>query len=775
MIPKSYHPHAKFVKRRRANSIVFCVARLGVLTAIKFDRQALRRAIEIHDITGDRALAAKSKAIELLVPQKLPELLFSVGWLAPQERGRSSSIVNQGDAARSYGTSLHRDHAGASQEDSSVISDATDPYPDPPPEYQGRKKGVPRRGLAVGTDAKYSAAARGDVQTDLSGERMAVSEPAKATTAEEERLAADCRREANWKRWGPYLAERQWGTVREDYSANGDCWNYLPHDHARSRAYRWGEDGLLGICDRECRLCFALALWNGRDPILKERLFGLTGPEGNHGEDVKEQYFYIDSTPTHSYLKGLYKYPQAEFPYQSLVEVNRTRTRLDPEFEIADTGAFTQDRYFDVFAEYAKAAPDDILIRLTIANRGPSAAPLHLLPTLWFRNTWSWGVMEQDDQCRPRLTAEGPMAILAEHPTLGPFRLTADLHPVGTGDNGGSKPTQLFTENNTNTQRLFGAANVVPFVKDAFHECVIHGNDSACNCDCVGTKAAFWYQLQIPAGKQVDIRLRLCTVTNDPLQPLGPEFERTFARRIAEADQFYASKIVAVNDAERTIARQAYAGLLWTRQFYYYVVDRWLRGDPAQPTPPKSRKKGRNHDWRNLFARDVLSHAGQMGIPLVCRVGFGVSHDPASRTSTPNFAKEQLLPAPARMVHASQRPACRPTNSPSATSIRPCMPGPAGASIKSTGKRGKRDRLFLERVLSKAHDQLHLVGQSQRYRGQTSFGGGFLGLDNIGVFDRSAAAQRRPPRTSRRHRLDELLLRHHALHRPGAGRRRSRL
>jgi Glycosyl hydrolase family 63 C-terminal domain len=567
---------------------------------------------------------------------------------------------------------------------------------------------------------------------------MAVSKAGteqKGTTAEEDRLAADARREANWKRWGPYLSERQWGTVREDYSADGNSWDYLPHDHARSRAYRWGEDGLLGISDRECRLCFALALWNGRDPILKERLFGLSGNEGNHGEDVKEQYFYIDSTPTHSYMKALYKYPQCEFPYRSLVEINEQRTRFDPEFELADTGAFAKDRYFDVFAEYAKAGQDDILIRLTVANRGPAAAPLHLLPTLWFRNTWSWGVLEQNDQTHPRLTGEGPTAILAEHETLGNFRLTADLHPQGAGCNGGMAAPQLFTENNTNCRRLFNSANDVPFVKDAFHERVIHGNTEAVNCDPVGTKAAFWYQLEIPAGQQAEIRLRLCTVANDPLRPLGPEFEAVFAQRIAEANAFYDAKILAVNDNEKTVARQAYAGLLWSKQFYYYVVHRWLVGDPAQPPPPRSRKKGRNHNWRHMFARDVLSMPDKWEYPWFAAWDLAFHMIPFA-TIDPEFAKDQLvLLLREWYMHANGQ---QPAYEWAFGDVNPPVHAWACWRVyKITGKDGKRDRLFLERCFQKLMINFTWWVNRKDIGGKQIFGGGFLGLDNIGIFDRN--------------------------------------
>ncbi|HYR58747.1 MAG TPA: hypothetical protein VEO95_08970, partial [Chthoniobacteraceae bacterium] len=337
-------------------------------------------------------------------------------------------------------------------------------------------------------------------------------------TPEHQRLAEDAAREKNWKRWGPYLAERHWGTVREDYSADGEAWNFFPHEHARSRAYRWGEDGLLGICDRECRLCFALALWNGRDPFLKERLFGLTNHEGNHGEDVKEWYWYLDSTPTHSYMRALYKYPQAEFPYARLIAENARRSRNDPEFELHDTGVFDGDRYFDVFVEYSKAEPEDIIIRITIANRGPDAAPLHVLPTLWFRNTWTW-----NNSAKPRIEQISASMIEARHATLGEFRLQAKH----AGD---CEPDWLFTENETNNARLFNAPNASAFVKDAFHECVVHGRRDAVNPANFGTKAAAHYALDIPAQSTVKLRLRLSSAS-EPLVVDEETFERSFVVR----------------------------------------------------------------------------------------------------------------------------------------------------------------------------------------------------------------------------------------------------
>src|SRR5437867_8507835 len=402
----------------------------------------------------------------------------------------------------------------------------------------------------------------------------------RVTDAESLRLAEDASREQNWKRWGPYLAERQWSTVREDYSPHGTVWSYFPHDHARSRAYRWGEDGLLGICDRECRLCLALALWNGRDPILKERLFGLANTEGNHGEDAKECYFYLDSTPTHSYLKALYKYPQAEFPYAQLIEEGRRRGKNDPEFELSDTGVFDDNRYFDIVVEYAKAAPNDILIRITAANRGPETAALRVLPTLWFRNTWSWGRTGEGYWPKPKIfpTEDGTLA--AEHLTLGSFRLAAEPGPERAA------AEFLFTGNETNSAKLFGASNAGPFGKDAFHEYVIHGGAEAIHSASIGTKAAVHYRLEIAAGKAETLCLRLYA-HDEAAQPcFGQSFMEIFAGRIREADEFYDAFIpAALTPEERRVARQAYAGLLWSKQFYHYAVNDWLEGDPAQPPP----------------------------------------------------------------------------------------------------------------------------------------------------------------------------------------------
>ncbi len=542
--------------------------------------------------------------------------------------------------------------------------------------------------------------------------------------AEALRLAEDSRREKNWKRWGPYLSERQWGTVREDYSPYGEVWDYFSHDQARSRAYRWGEDGLLGITDRECRLAFALALWNGRDPILKERLFGLTGPEGNHGEDVKECYFYLDSTPTHSYMKALYKYPQAEFPYRRLVEENRSRGKDDPELELADTGVFDENRYFDVVAEYAKSAPDDVLIRITISNRGPSSADLVLLPTLWFRNTWSWGRMGEGYWPKPRLARSGPGLIEAEHASLGRYALVAE-----------GEPELLFTENETNSARLFQGANPSPYVKDAFHEYVIQGRSEAVNPGGEGTKAAALYRLAIPAGGERTVKLRL---SEGGAGTLGSPFDRVFEERIREADAFYASRLSeTASSDERAVVRQGYAGLLWSKQFYHYVVRDWAAGDPAQPAPPESRKTGRNTDWPHLYNRDVISMPDKWEYPWYAAWDLAFHMIPFA-TVDPNFAKGQLILFLREwyMHPNGQLPAYEFAFS----DVNPPVHAWAAWRVyKMTGPRGKRDRVFLARVFHKLLLNFTWWVNRKDARGKNLFSGGFLGLDNIGVFDRSQA------------------------------------
>jgi hypothetical protein len=553
-------------------------------------------------------------------------------------------------------------------------------------------------------------------------------------TAEARRLEEDHARARNWKRFGPYLSERQWGTVREDYSADGTCWDYFPHDHARSRAYRWGEDGLLGLCDREGRLCFALALWNGADPILKERLFGLTGPEGNHGEDVKEQYFYLDATPTHSYSKALYKYPQRAYPYSRLVEENRRRGKQDPEFELVDTGVLDDARYFDVTAEYAKASPEDVCIAITVANRGPAAAPLTLLPTLWFRNSWSWGRTGEGYQSledRPLLTASSHDSIDASHPSLGRYRLFVE---------GASE--LLFTENETNTERLYGAPNRTPYVKDAFHAYVIDGATGRVNPARTGTKAAALYRLVVPAGGEVRVRLRLTAtgaVRSDrgPFDELGPDgFEATFAERRAEADTFYAQKTGPLSHDERLAVRQAYAGLLWSKQFYCYDVRTWLEGDPAQPPPPASRRRGRNHDWTHLYTRDVLSMPDKWEYPWFAAWDLAFHMIPFARID-PHFAKEQLLLMTREWyMHPNGQLAAYEF---AFGDVNPPVHAWAAWRVYklAVDHDGHRDRIFLARIFQKLLLNFTWWVNRKDEEGEHLFSGGFLGLDNIGVFDRS--------------------------------------
>jgi hypothetical protein len=544
--------------------------------------------------------------------------------------------------------------------------------------------------------------------------------------AEAARLAADATRESNWKRWGPYLAERQWGTVREDYSADGTCWDYLPHDHARSRAYRWGEDGLLGITDRQCRLAFALALWNGKDPILKERLFGLSGPEGNHGEDVKECYYYIDATPTHSYMKALYKYPQREFPYAALVEAGRRRGKHEPELELLDTGAFEGGRYFDVFAEYAKAAPEDVLVRVTVANRGPEAARLYVLPTLWFRNTWSWGRTGEGYGPRPSIALEDG-SLVADHDGLGRYRLFAE-----------GAPPFLFTENETNFERLYGTPNATPFVKDAFHEAVVAGRTDLVNPAACGTKAAAHYRLDLPAGGEAVLRLRLAEARAAPAAPFGPGFEQIMAERAREADEFYASKIAPETpEPARRVARQAYAGLLHSKQFYHYVVKDWLEGDPSQPPPPAARRGGRNREWTLVYNRDVLSVPDKWEYPWFAAWDLAFHMVPFARID-PEFAKEQLILLLREwyMHPNGQIPAYEFAFS----DVNPPVHAWACWRVyKIAAGRGKRDRVFLGRAFQKLLMNFTWWVNRKDPNGRNLFSGGFLGLDNIGVFDRSQA------------------------------------
>jgi hypothetical protein len=548
--------------------------------------------------------------------------------------------------------------------------------------------------------------------------------------AEAERLQEDALRQKNWKRWGPYLSERQWGTVREDYSAEGTCWEYFPHDHARSRAYRWGEDGLLGITDREGRLCFALALWNEKDPILKERLFGLNGNEGNHGEDVKEEYFYLDSTPTHSYMKALYKYPQAEFPYRQLMEENRRRDRDMPEYELADTGIFKESRYFDVVAEYAKNTPDDALIRITVTNRGPATATAHLLPTIWFRNTWTWGCEHEGCTDKPRISLEKDNRLALEHETLG--KLFFEIGPDAKGE----KPEVIFTENETNLARLYGTQNQGAYVKDAFHEYIINGRKEAVNPKNAGTKAAAHYVLRLKPGESQTVRLRLYPAAQVPAKTDAASFENIFALRLREADEFYARNgALNLNDAERNIARQGYAGLLWSKQFYQYIVKDWLEGDANEPTPPESRKTGRNSNWTHLYSRDVLSMPDNWEYPWFAAWDLAFHTIPFAKIDG-KFAKEQLglLLREWYMHPNGQIPAYEFAFG----DVNPPVHAWAAWRVyKLADRKEQRDRDFLESVFQKLLLNFTWWVNRKDPDGKNLFAGGFLGLDNIGVFDRS--------------------------------------
>ncbi len=545
--------------------------------------------------------------------------------------------------------------------------------------------------------------------------------------AEHGRLQEHARRGRDWRRWGPYLSERQWGTVREDYSPHGNAWEAFPHDHARSRAYRWGEDGLLGICDRECRLALAIALWNGHDPILKERLFGLGGHEGNHGEDVKELYYYLDATPTASYLKALYKYPQAAYPYSWLVDENRRRTKADPEFELVDTGVFDDGRYFDVTAEYAKAAPDDVLLRVTVSNRGRDAARIHVLPTLWCRNTWSWGGGYEADWGKPEITADGDWGFLVDHPTLGRYRVDVDEGPSG-------RPKLLFTGNETNAERLFGFASASPFTKDAFDEFLVAGRSDAVDPELRGTKAAAHYVLELDGAESATIRVRLRQDEGGAYPSFGNEFDRVFAARIAEADSFYASGRRGTIDPEaRLVSRQAYAGLIWSKQFYYYAVRDWLHGDPAQPSPPQ---RTRNTDWPHLFNRDVISMPDAWEYPWYAAWDLAFHMLPFARID-PEFAKRQLvlLLREWYMHPNGQIPAYEWAFS----DVNPPVHAWAAWRVyKISAPRGERDIAFLARVFDKLLINFTWWVNRKDAAGRHLFAGGFLGLDNVGVFDRSA-------------------------------------
>jgi Glycosyl hydrolase family 63 C-terminal domain len=543
-------------------------------------------------------------------------------------------------------------------------------------------------------------------------------------TQEEVRLSESGTRKKHWKRWGPYLSERAWGTVREDYSPNGDAWDYLPHDHARSQAYRWNEDGLAGISDRRQTICFAFGLWNERDPILKERLFGLTGKQGNHGEDVKEYYFYLDSTPTHSYMKYLYKYPQAEFPYNWLVEENHRRDKRQPEFELLDTGVFNDNRYFDVFVEYAKADIEDILIKITVTNRGLEPANLHLLPTVWFRNTWSWG-----GSARPELHQAG----LAPDPVI-------ELNHGQPGNRWlycEGSPELLFTENETNTSRLFGVENRSPYVKDGINDYIVHHDKVAVNPRPTGTKAAAHYKLTIGAGETVVVRLRLADSDFKGNNAFS-SFDDTFASRQREADEFYATVIPQELPADaQNVMRQGFAGMLWSKQFYHYVIRDWLKGDPGNPPPPAERLHGRNHEWSHLYNADVISMPDKWEYPWYAVWDLAFHCVPLALVDS-DFAKEQLiLMLREWYMHPNGK---IPAYEWSFDNVNPPVHAWAAWRVYKIEKkrRGKGDREFLERIFHKLLLNFTWWVNRKDTEGMNIFQGGFLGLDNIGVFDRSS-------------------------------------
>jgi hypothetical protein len=556
-------------------------------------------------------------------------------------------------------------------------------------------------------------------------------------TAEERRLEEARLRRVHWKRWGPYLSERAWGTVREDYSPDGAAWYYLPHDHARSRAYRWNEDGLAGVSDRHQEICLALALWNERDPIVKERLFGLTGPEGNHGEDVKEYYFYLDSTPTHSYMRMLYKYPQAAFPYADLVAENRRRNRLQPEYELVDTGIFDDRRYFDVFVEYAKVDAEDLVWRMTIHNRGPDAAPLRVLPTIWFRNTWSW----RRDGHKPALEAGLPLAdcdvIGAATRRYGRRWLYVD----SSGGPGVAPPELLFTENDTNARRLFGLDGP-QFAKDGINDYLVQGAGGAVNPARTGTKAAAHYAIVVPAGGSVSIKARLSPLgpamfASDSRSPIAA-VDATIAARQQEADEFYRTIVPeTLSDDARQVMRQSYAGLLWSKQFYHFVVKDWLEGDPAQPPPPPERRSGRNHQWDHLFNADVISMPDKWEYPWYAAWDLAFHCVPIA-TVDADFAKELLvLMLREWYMHPNGQ---IPAYEWSFGDVNPPVHAWAAWRVYKIEKkrRGVGDRVFLERVFQKLLLNFTWWVNRKDAEGRNVFQGGFLGLDNIGVFDRSA-------------------------------------
>ncbi len=538
--------------------------------------------------------------------------------------------------------------------------------------------------------------------------------------AEKTRLLEASRKAQHWRRWGPFLSDREWGTVREDYSADGTAWEYFPFEHSHLRAYRWGEDGIAGICDNHQRLCFAPVFWNGRDSILKERLYGLTGNQGNHGEDVKEIYYYLDSTPTHSYMKALYKYPQAEFPYARLYGENRRRTRQDPEFELIDTGIFDEDRYFDILIEYAKCSIDDILIRITATNRGPDHAALHVLPTLWFRNTWSW----TEHAKRPSMKRSGDRTIDIEEESLGSYQFLFD-----------AQLPMLFTENDTNSRALWGIDNAQPFVKDAFHRRIVHNQMDAVNPAETGTKACAWYQFDLAPGESQTIRMRLAAKSQP--STLVHDIDGVFARRIAEADEFYSFCPPTLSEDAKSVHRQAFAGLLWSKQYYHFVVNDWLKGDPTQPPPPRERLKGRDSQWIHLFNEDVISMPDTWEYPWYAAWDISF-HMIAMALVDPDFAKNQLkLFLREWYMHPNGQ---IPAYEWAFGDVNPPVHAWACWRVFQIDRKlaGRPDYAFLETAFHKLLLNFTWWVNRKDSDGSNIFEGGFLGLDNIGVFDRSA-------------------------------------
>ena len=547
--------------------------------------------------------------------------------------------------------------------------------------------------------------------------------------AEKQRLLENKERKAYWTRWGPYVSERQWGTVREDYSENGTAWEYFPHSQSLSRAYRWGEDGIAGICDNHQRLCFALAFWNEQDPIVKEKMFGLTGNQGNHGEDVKEYYFYLDNTPTHSYMKYLYKYPQSEYPYADLVEENQRRGKDASEYELLDTGVFDEDKYFDIFIEYAKASDEDILIKVTAHNRGEVEKPLHILPTLWFRNTWSWYKDAKKPKLKVYAQKDGYSVIEASHPSLG----ERWLYCSNVRANGRSP--LLFTENETNNQLLFNTDNASPYVKDGINNYVVNGDRNAINPDNIGTKFASHYQLSIPAGESRTIELRLCD--SNSLENPFTDIDNVFERQKQEADEFYHSLTPQdIPEDQRNVQRQAFAGMLWNKQFYYYVVEDWLQGDPNTAPPPQSRKNGRNSQWKTLFNDDIISMPDKWEYPWYASWDLAFHLIPLAILD-PEYAKLQLsrLTREWYMHPSGQIPAYEWAFS----DVNPPVQAWAAWQVYTLEEKywGSKDKDFLERIFQKLLLNFTWWVNREDAAGKNVFEGGFLGLDNIGIFDRS--------------------------------------